>query len=845
MRIALALLLAVTFLPTAPLANVAFAQQVKSGTVIFIITNGEDGKPIADATVTMTKNGNPPSQPVVKKTDAEGKVTFTELLPGKYTSRVVAKDFQLQEDPEFLVEAGREGEFPIGLSKADVIDVNANPDNKPLIEEGSSAPAVKFTPKDVRTLPVDGRDALSLPPTPSVVRSNDGRISLKAAREDQSAFIVNGRISGDPATGAPVINIPLEAVESTQIFTNPFLPEYGRFTGGVLKVETRGGGQKWEFGFNDLFPEPRFRGGKLFGFANVSPRVNFSGPLVKDKLFFAQGLEFIVDKSPVRGLANPNNEIRNRAFRSFSQFDFIVSPKQSFTGTVNFARRNTRFLGLDFFTPQPVAPNRRGDDIGFDVRHRYFRENGAALETIFSYKRIDNDIFGNGPATMVITPVGRTGNFFSTTDRVTERYQIQSSYAMQDIQAFGRHRVKVGFDVNAMRNRGTLTNRPVEIRRSNGTLAQRIEFGRVGDLSADNIEVSGYAQDQWQILPNLQLDYGLRIETQQAATTVNLAPRIGLSYSPGKSGNSVFRVGYGLFYDKILLNALAFRSLPNQIVTTFAADGVTPIDGPRVFVNEIARNPTNTRTGSDFRVPFNSSLRVEFAQKFTDRVLVRFGYTDSRTFDDFFITPFNNGTGGTVRLFNSGRATYRAFDATADIKFTRDHELTVSYTRSKARGQLNDFVSYFGDFPDPVIRPDQFANANVDTPNRFFARGRFEAPFGLTFAPIIEWRDGFPYSLRDQQQNFVGNRNADNVRYPNFFSLDVAVTKTVKIPEWLKPNFFGKKADLKSAQFTVSIFNVTNHFNPRNVFANNAAPQFGTFFANYRRFFRIDFGINF
>ncbi len=843
MRIALALLLAISFLPSAPL--VAFAQQVKTGTVIFIVTNGADGKPIADATVTLTKNGNPPSPPVVKKVDKDGKATFSELVPGKYTMKISAKDFQAQEDPEYVVEAGLEAEFPIGLIKEEVIDVNAIPKDKPLIEEGSSAPAGKFTPKEIRTLPVEGRDILtSFPPTPGVVRTGIGT-SIKGGREDQSSTIVNGQIFGDPATGAPVVNIPLEAVESTQIFTNPFLPEYGRFTSGVVKIETRGGSPKWEFGFNDLFPEPRFRGGKLFGFANVSPRVNFSGPLVKDKVFFSQGLEFIVDKSPVRGLPNPNNEIRKRAFRSFSQFDFIVSPKQSITATVNFARRNTRFLGLDFFNPQPVAPNMRGDDIGFSGTHRYFRENGAAVETIFSYKRIDNDVFGNGPATMVITPVGRTGNFFSTTDRVTERYQVQSSYTMQEIQAFGRHRVKFGFDVNAMRNRGTVTNRPVEIRRQDGTLAQRIEYGRVGDLSADNIEVSGYAQDQWQILPNLQLDYGLRIETQQAATTVNLAPRVGLSYSPGKSGNSVFRVGYGLFYDKILLNALAFRSLPNQIVTTFGADGVTVVDGPRTFVNQIARNPTNVRSGADFRVPYNSSLRFEFAQKFTDRVLLRLGYTDSRTFDDLFISPFNNGNAGFVRLFNTGKATYKAFDATADIKFTREHELTVSYTRSKARGQLNDFISYFGDFPDPVIRPDQFANANVDTPNRFFARGRFEAPFGLTFAPIIEWRDGFPYSLRDQQQNFIGNRNADNVRYPNFFSLDVAVTKTVKIPEWLKPNLFGKKADIKSAQFTVSIFNVTNHFNPRNVFANNAAPQFGTFFANYRRFFRIDFGINF
>jgi hypothetical protein len=47
-----------------------------------------------------------------------------------------------------------------------------------------------------------------------------------------------------------------------------------------------------------------------------------------------------------------------------------------------------------------------------------------------------------------------------------------------------------------------------------------------------------------------------------------------------------------------------------------------------------------------------------------------------------------------------------------------------------------------------------------------------------------------------------------------------------------------------TAQFTVTIFNATNHFNPRNVFANINGPEFGTFFANYRRFYRLDFGFN-
>jgi hypothetical protein len=40
-------------------------------------------------------------------------------------------------------------------------------------------------------------------------------------------------------------------------------------------------------------------------------------------------------------------------------------------------------------------------------------------------------------------------------------------------------------------------------------------------------------------------------------------------------------------------------------------------------------------------------------------------------------------------------------------------------------------------------------------------------------------------------------------------------------------------------------FNLMNHFNPRDVHANTADPQFGKFFASYRRYFTGGFDILF
>jgi hypothetical protein len=44
---------------------------------------------------------------------------------------------------------------------------------------------------------------------------------------------------------------------------------------------------------------------------------------------------------------------------------------------------------------------------------------------------------------------------------------------------------------------------------------------------------------------------------------------------------------------------------------------------------------------------------------------------------------------------------------------------------------------------------------------------------------------------------------------------------------------------------SVSIYNMTNHFNPSAVRANVADPQFGLFFGENRRRFRVDFDLVF
>ena len=92
-----------------------------------------------------------------------------------------------------------------------------------------------------------------------MVRGFDGELKIEGTGEQRSAFVVNQTDVTDPATGKFGQTVPVDAIESVTVLTTPFLAQYGRFTAGVIAVETRRGGEKWHYDLNDPFPDFRIR----------------------------------------------------------------------------------------------------------------------------------------------------------------------------------------------------------------------------------------------------------------------------------------------------------------------------------------------------------------------------------------------------------------------------------------------------------------------------------------------------------------------------------------------------------------------------------------------------------
>jgi hypothetical protein len=130
-----------------------------------------------------------------------------------------------------------------------------------------------------------------------------------------------------------------------------------------------------------------------------------------------------------------------------------------------------------------------------------------------------------------------------------------------------------------------------------------------------------------------------------------------------------------------------------------------------------------------------------------------------------------------------------------------------------------------------LIRPDEYGRQPFDAPNRLLFWGDFGLPHDVVLSPVVDWRNGFPFSLLNERQDYVGPRNGGG-RFPPFVTLDVLVTKGLSIP------LRGKKY---KGRVGLTIFNITNHWNPRDVQNNLASEQFGTLYNSPGCSFRTKF----
>jgi hypothetical protein len=189
-------------------------------------------------------------------------------------------------------------------------------------------------------------------------------------------------------------------------------------------------------------------------------------------------------------------------------------------------------------------------------------------------------------------------------------------------------------------------------------LAQRNVVGPIGgNYNGNSYQLFFYANDNWKVSRGLTLNLGLRYEYSSVPTSMkefdlnaiadvpgiitfrapkaqkkNFAPRIGFAYSPGSSGTTSIRGGFGIAYDLIFDN-VGINTRPPQATSTvdktdgtnttrgfLASGGIRPDAASPGSTPETARDATSGYLPDQklgYSINWNLGVQRTFAKDYT------------------------------------------------------------------------------------------------------------------------------------------------------------------------------------------------------------------------------------
>jgi carboxypeptidase family protein/TonB-dependent receptor-like protein len=756
-----------------------------------------------------------------------GAYSFTGVLYGEYDVTVVLAGFD-SVTKHVTVKSDEPAKLDFQLTlKGETENVTVSADAPTVDTTSSSGGAPMLTAKILRSviqLNQDFQDALPL--LPGVVRGPDGLIRIKGGRTNQANTLVNSASVSDPFTGQAALSLPAVAVQSVQVLSNPFSAEYGRFASGVVEVNTRSGTDEWKFLFEDPVPRFRWIGGNIHGVESASPHLTFAGPLKKGRLYLFQSMGYGYDTINTYSIPDPDNVRIVEKVNSYTQVDWNPSANQRFSAALALDPQDTFYANINTFNPQPVTADYHQRGYFVSATHRWILSNGGFLQSLFAAKQLDSKVYPADaqPGVMTLNPYSNLGSYFTTQQRYTNLYQWSQTLHWRPIEAAGRHLLTAGYSYDYSGYNGDITNLPVTVQRGDGTISSQIRYGAGLPSQASKNELAIFVQDNWQIVPRFTLDLGLRLDHDSLSSeAVNVAPRLGFVFAPTKDGRTAIRGGIGLFYDKIPFNVAVFTRYPAQTITSYAADGVTVINGPATYTHVLAT--------PGLRVPYSLGWSLQVDHELRRGLLLRIGLEGRKVFREFYVNPVQTpAAGAQLQLLNNGNQTYGEFLAMVRWQVNERSSIYASYVYSRARGDLNDYNQFFGNFPYPLIRENQYGTLTSDAPNRGLFWGVIGLPYKFDFVPILDVHTGFPFSRLDQNWGYLGKENQAG-RFPAFVGLDAKLQYPVDF------TFRGHRVQFRAG---LTVYNVLNHNNPRDVQQYFASPLYGTFYNSVPRLWRID-----
>jgi TonB dependent receptor-like, beta-barrel/Carboxypeptidase regulatory-like domain/TonB-dependent Receptor Plug Domain len=814
-RVLAGLLLAVLVCVTPVLAAWSAAgQQVASASIsgkVAVASTESSASNLSGITIKLTSSA-PGAVPQTAQTNGEGHYEFAHLGAATYTLEVDVDGFK-PYSTSIVVAAAQAAVADVPLQISVIEEkVEVTGEATEIATQSVSATAT-VTEQQLETLPLrTGKFTEALSESPNVIRTQEGRLNFNGQAESQGMLLVDGAENVDPVSGSFAIPIPVDAIQSIQVFSTPDSAAFGGFSGGLTRIEIRPPAPTWNYKIVDFIPSFRAKNDHLVGLANMTPRVEFGGPLIKNKLNFAEDLTYEWRRDPIHGLSWPFNETYVFSFLSFTELQYTVSPKHLFNANLNIFPSTNLYSNIDTLIPQSASENfqRRGVSAGFSDAYQF--DSGMVLNSVVRYTNFYSNAHGQGTQEMTISPYGYGGNFFNEWWRNANQMEALPTLQLPAKSWLGSHEIKFGADVLYREYNSSNLSQTIELQDQQFNPTETIGFSGRGKLHEEDTEVSAFAEDQWNLTKSLSVNFGARLSTQTTGRDIAFAPRVGVAYSL-PDGKTVLRGGVGMIQGHVPLLGADFGD--NQTRTITFNSG--PQAGKSFTLQNVYLITGSNLTGAD--APSNSprtlTWNFEAESQLRKNVSVRLSYYETHTTNLFVVNPILSS--GLMALENAGTSNYRQAQASVRYRPSERAELNISYAWSQARGDLNSLSDTFIQFQAPVIRANAYGIQPSDIPQRVLAWGFLHIPWDIVVSPVADMHSGFPYSNLDVFQNYVGLPNS--LRFPVYFTLDAKVYRDfiIRIP-------FLDRSRGRKIRLGVFSLDVTNRQNPHDVFNNTGLP---------------------
>ena len=760
------------------------------------VVTDETGAVVPSAKVTA----NGPNGARSAGTGNDGSYTLAGLPPGDYTVEASASGLVLPQPMGITLSAGL---------RALNLQLKLAATRQEITVQESDATVSTDAASNVSAVTIKGSDLDALSDDPEDLQSDLQALAGPAAGPSGGQIFIDGFSGGQLP--------PKESIREIRINQNPFSPEYDRIGLGRIEILTKPGADKLRGAVSYNYMGDFWNSRNPYA-AQKAPlqlnefRANLSGPLNHRASYTLDvSRESIDNGSIVNAVTLDPQTLAVTPFTAVPvtpqrrtlvspRLDYQLSSNNTLTLRYTFSHSDIRDAGIGSFdllsrgyhtlstnqTVQATDTAVFGTSVN-ESRFQYSRYAGEAIPNLQS------------PTIQVL------GSFNGGGAQAGHGLYTQNSYELQNYTTtiHGSHTVKFGArtrlqsvdSVSPQNYNGTFTfggglngiesieryrrtllfqqlgYTPEQIRALGGGATQFSITAGVPEISGNQIDVGAFVGDDWKVRPNFTLNLGVRNEAQgNIHDWRDWAPRIGLAWAPGgsakKQPKTVFRAGFGMFYDRFALNntltARRFNGILQQQYVVTNPD-FFPVIPAISALGALQTTQVTQQVDSNLRTPYTLQSAFTVERQLPRGSTLAVTYTGSRGVHVLRSLDINAPLPGTYDPSVSGSGVfplgnlnplflmtssgvYNQHQVTVNMnaRVNKNISLTGSYAWNRARSNTDGL----GTSPaNPYNYAGEYGPAVTDMRHTVNINGTVNTKWDIRLSPFLNFQSGAPFDI--------------------------------------------------------------------------------------------------